>query len=59
MAGNPLDDTSRWTLERCRCARCRPSIAEELKDVLADANLTITIRWPDEPVIEPSSNTNQ
>jgi hypothetical protein len=44
---NPLDDTSPWTfLLPCACAQCRPPIAEFLKDVLKDADLTITYRRP-------------
>lgn len=42
---NPLTDTSRWTLGGCPCAQCRPPIHEVLKDVLADANLKITVDW--------------
>lgn len=42
---DPLTDTSPWTWVMCPCAQCRPSIAEVLKDVLRDADLTITVDW--------------
>jgi hypothetical protein len=62
---NPLEDDSRWTLHNC--PQCRPSISEVLKDVLTDANLTITVDWtrggiyprtkPDSGVDAPSDAT--
>ncbi len=41
-------DNSPWTTLPCCCTTCRPPITDVLRDVIQDAELTITYRrdWP-------------